>query len=106
MKLTKIRLIDLIPLREAEEENPFGAADDAGAEGDAGDEKGEEEKEEPTKREAPAGIPIEFNRAAVKRYNDQKFLGNQGEVISISKDGVVVKMPNEIEILVNFNDII
>ena len=50
-------------------------------------------------------ITVEFNRAAVKRYNNQKFLGNQGELVSINKDGAIVKMPNEVEIIVNLNDI-
>lgn len=110
MKLSKnnatlIKLVDLIPLREAEEagaeeENPFGGADDA--------EKKDSDKEEkePAKSEAPAGVMVKFNRSAVKRYNDQPFLGNQGQVASIDKNGVVVKMPNEVEILVNFSDII
>ena len=105
MKLSNIRLIDLIPLREAEEEaeeNPFGAADDKGGEEGAAE---EDEKEAKPKAEASTAIPVEFNRAAVKRYNDQKFLGNQGELVSINKDGAIVRMPNEVEIIVNLNDI-
>ncbi len=108
MKLSNIRLIDLIPLREAEEEaeeNPFGAADDKGGEEGAAEEPAEDEKEAKPKAEAPPMIAVEFNRAAVKRYNNQKFLGNQGELVSISKDGAIVKMPNEVEIIVNLNDI-
>jgi hypothetical protein len=109
MKLNNIRLIDLIPLREAEEEaeeNPFGAADDKGGEEGAAEEPAEDDKKEAKpKAEAPPMIAVEFNRAAVKRYNNQKFLGNQGELVSINKDGAIVKMPNEVEIIVNLNDI-
>ena len=106
MKLNNIRLIDLIPLREAEEEaaddNPFGAGGDKPAAED-------KEKEEDKDKAAPvakSALTVKFDRLAVKRYNDANFKGNEGEVVNITKDGLTVKLPNETQILVNFNDIL
>lgn len=106
MKLNNIRLIDLIPLREAEEEaaddNPFDAGGDKPA---ADSEEKEEDKDKATPAAKPA-LAIRFNRLAVKRYNDTNFKGNEGEVVNITKDGLTVKLPNETQIFVNFNDIL
>lgn len=102
-------------LQEAEkeeEENPFAAADDKGGEeggeeaAGEGEEGGEEKEKAPAKPEQPAGVPIKFNASRVKKYNDVNFLSDSGIVKSISKKGVVVTVePDQVDVLVNFDDI-
>jgi hypothetical protein len=123
MSFKMIRLRDLMPLREAEEdkeeaggENPFAAADSGGEEegGEEGAEdaaKGEEEGEEETDAKAAKPQepkhPIEFNIGKVKKYNKANFLSNQGELKSISKQGVIVTvLPDNVDVFVNFDDIL
>ena len=107
MKLSKgtIKLISLIPLKEAEkeaaaEEDPF-----AGAEDDAAEEGGEEEKKKPAESEAPKP-KVKFNVSAAKKYNNGKFLSDEGEIISADKTGMKVRvMPDDVVIHINFQDI-
>ena len=102
-------------------ENPFAAGgDDAaaggeegGAEGeeDAGAEGGEEggEEEEGGAKGAPKqDIPtIEFDFSAVKRYNpNTQFLGSEGQVLKVTKRGLIVNvLPDNVQVVVNFDDI-
>ena len=85
--------------KDTEEENPFAGSEDSG-----GDEAEKDDaKEEPAK---PAGIPLKFNMSAVKKYNDAEFLSDTGVVKSIDKRGIVVTtQPDQVDVLVNFNDI-
>ena len=54
----------------------------------------------------PAGIPIKFDIDKVKRYNTGKFLSDAGVVKSIDKKGIVVTtQPDQVDILVSFDDI-
>lgn len=119
-----------MPLREAEGDeeeagaNPFAAAggeegggeeggdtaaadaggEEAGAEADA--EGGEEEGGDAKTTEAPK-FPIKFNLAKVKRYNNAEFISNQGELKSIDKKGLVITVqPDNVDIFVNFSDIL
>ena len=122
-------------LREAEEEeapkddapaddagggdNPFAAAggDDAGGEEEGGEdtgadaeaEGGEEEEENGAAKPAPQkDVPtIEFEFSAVKRYNpDKQFLGSEGQVMKVTKRGMIVNvLPDNVQIMVNFDDI-
>ena len=102
-----IRLISLLPLREAEkadkgaeEENPF-----AGAEDGAPEEGGEEEKK-PAETESPKP-KVKFNVSAVKEYNKAKFLGDEGEILSADRTGMKVHVvPDDVMIHVNFQDIV
>ena len=99
----------------AEEEDPFAAAagdeggdeapaDDAPADDAEKEEGGDDEKKAPA--EKPAGIPIKFNVSKVKKYNTANFLSDTGVVKSISKDGIVVTtQPDQVDVLVNFDDI-
>lgn len=115
MKLNKKQLAELVRKvvnsyvfeAEEKEENPFGATEDEGGEdAAAGEEGGEEEKGKPAKAEEPAGVPVSFNLSAVKKYNDAGFVSDKGVVKSINKDGVVVTVkPDDVDVLVNFNDI-
>ena len=132
MSFRMIKLKDLIPLREAEGDeeeaggeeagggNPFAAAggdeeggeeggDTGGEEADAeagGDEGGEDESGDAKDTAAPK-FPIKFNKAKVKRYNNAEFISNQGELKSIDKKGIVVTVqPDNVDIFVNFSDIL
>lgn len=107
MKLNRgtIKLISLLPLREAEkeasaeEENPF-----AGAEDGAPEEGGDEEKK-PAKEEAPKP-KVKFDISAVKKYSKAKFLGDEGEIVSADKTGMKIRvMPDDVLIHINFQDI-
>lgn len=118
-------------LREAEEEeapkddapaddaggddNPFAAAgDDAGGGEEGGEETpaedGEEgEEEDGAAKPAPQkDVPtVEFDFSAVKRYNpDKQFLGSEGQVMKVTKRGMIVNvLPDNVQIMVNFDDI-
>jgi len=121
-------------LREAEEEeapkddapaddagggdNPFAAAggDDAGGEEEGGEdtdaaaeaEGGEEEEDAAAKPAPQKDVPtIEFEFSAVKRYNpDKQFLGSEGQVMKVTKRGMIVNvLPDNVQIMVNFDDI-
>lgn len=107
-------------LKEAEEEapaeeegggNPFAAADDKGEEAPAADaapadDAKEKEGEAAPAVAKPAGIPIKFDINKVKRYNTAKFLSDAGIVKSIDKKGIVVTtQPDQVDILVSFDDI-
>lgn len=128
MSFKMIKLKDLIPLREAEGDeeeaggeeagggNPFAAAggDEEGGEegGDAGGEEadaeaGGEEEAGDAKDTAAPKFPIKFNKAKVKRYNNAEFISSQGELKSIDKKGIVVTVqPDNVDIFVNFSDIL
>lgn len=97
------------------EANPFAAAAekaDAGG-GDAeepaadaeagGEEEGKDDKK--AKPAEPAGIVVDFNIGAVKKYNDAAFRSNRGEVKAITKNGLQVAVDNGQTIQVNFQDI-
>lgn len=102
-------------------ENPFAAGgDDAaaggeegGAEGgdDAGAEGGEEDGEEEeggAKGTPKQDVPtIEFDFSAVKRYNpNTQFLGSEGQVLKVTKRGLIVNvLPDNVQVVVNFDDI-
>ncbi len=129
MSFKMIKLKDLIPLREAEEEkdaaggeggeNPFAAATDGGGEegGDSpaadepapddAEEGGDEEKDKAAGKAETPKFPIKFNLAKVKRYNNAEFISNQGELKSIDKKGLVITVqPDNVDIFVNFSDIL
>ena len=108
MKLSRIKLVDLIPLREAkDEENPFGGGEDAAA-GDAGEDTGDEEKDTKGKAKPSGEEPnVKFDVAAVKQYNNNAFTSDTGKIISASKDGLqVMVLPDEVPIFVNFQDVV
>jgi len=101
-------------------DNPFAAAggDDAaggeegGAEGgdDAGAEGGEEgaEEEGGAKAAPQKDVPtIEFDFSAVKRYNpNTQFLGSEGQVVKVTKRGLIINViPDNVQVVVNFDDI-
>jgi len=87
-----------------EEENPFAAGDEGGDEG--GDAKGGDEKGGEKKPEQPTGIPLQFDISKVKQYNKSNFLSDKGVVKSIDKRGIVVTtQPDNVDVLVNFDDI-
>jgi hypothetical protein len=106
------------PAEEGGDENPFAAAEDKPADteepaaaGDAGD-AGEEKEEKPAddkKADAPnvEDITLDFNISRVKKYNpDKRFLGTQGVLKKITKDGMFLNViPDNVEIFVNFSDI-
>lgn len=115
-----------MPLREAEGdeeeaggENPFAAAggDEAGGEGDAAaeepaaddagaEEEGGEEKGD-AKKQPDLKYPIKFNIGKVKKYNNVDFISDQGELKSINSKGMIVTVqPDNVDVFVNFNDII
>jgi hypothetical protein len=127
MSFKMIKLKDLIPLREAEGDeeeagaNPFaaaggeegggeeggdGAAADTGGEEAGAEAGGEEEGGDAKSTEAPK-FPIKFNLTKVKKYNNADFISNQGELKSINKKGMVVTVqPDNVDIFINFSDII
>ena len=130
MSFKMIKLKDLIPLREAEGDeeeaggNPFAAAggEEGGEEGgedaaadtggeeadaEAGAEGGEEEETGDAKDTTAPKFPIKFNLAKAKKYNNANFISNQGELKSINKKGLVVTVqPDNVDIFINFSDII
>jgi hypothetical protein len=121
MSFKTIKLKDLMPLREAEGdeeeaggENPFAAAggeeagaDDAAAEEPAAGEEGGEEEKGDAKPQADLKYPIKFNIGRVKKYNNADFISSQGELKSINSKGMVVTVkPDEVDVFVNFSDII
>ncbi len=121
-----------MPLREAEGDeeeagggNPFAAAggDEGGAEGGddaaaaddaggeeadaAGGEEGGEEQAGDAKKQPDLKYPIKFNIGRVKKYNNADFISNQGELKSINSKGMTVTVqPDNVDVFVNFNDII
>lgn len=120
-----------MPLREAEEKeddagggNPFAAdggdegggeeapADDAAAEEPAADdaaaeEGGEEEDTDATKPKADLKYPVKFNIGKVKKYNNADFISGEGELKSINSKGMIVTVkPDDVDVFVNFSDII
>lgn len=116
-KETTIKLIGeiLSEYRILAEENPFAAAAEEGGDAEAGGEEaagdaeaGGEEKDKEDKEKAPAkpaGIMVDFNISAVKKYNDMPFRSNKGEVKAINKNGIQVAVDNDQIIQVNFQDI-
>jgi hypothetical protein len=101
MKLNKIKLIDLMPLKEAK-------ADDAGANPFAGSEQAGDDKEDkaPKKEESPK-VKIKFDISAVKRYNDAAFTSDEGEIVAADKTGMKVNVvPDQVGIHVNYQDIL
>jgi len=118
-----------MPLREAEGDeeeagggNPFAAAggDEGGAEGEeaaaddaggedaaAGGEEGGEEEAGGAKKQPDLKYPIKFNIGRVKKYNNADFISSQGELKSINSKGMVVTVqPDNVDVFVNFSDII
>lgn len=126
MSFNLIRLKDLIPLREAEGDeeeagggNPFAAA--AGGEGEedaaaeepaaddaaAGGEEGEEKDTAAAKPQPDLKYPVKFNIGRVKKYNNADFVSSQGELKSINSKGMIVTVkPDDVDVFVNFSDII
>ena len=94
------------PAEEEKEANPFAAAaDDKGEEAPADDAE-EKEGETAPAAEKPAGIPIKFDLTKVKKYNTAEFLSDTGVVKSIDKKGIIVTtQPDQVDVLVNFDDI-
>ncbi len=130
MSFNMIRLIDLMPLREAEGDeeeagggNPFAAAggDEGGgeeggeaaaaeepaADDAAAEEGGEEEETAAAKPKADLKYPVKFNIGKVKKYNNADFISGEGELKSINSKGMVVTVqPDNVDVFVNFSDII
>jgi hypothetical protein len=132
MSFKILKLKDLMPLREAEGDeeeagggNPFAAAggDEGGAEGGddaaaaddaggeeadaAGGEEGGEEEAGDAKKQPDLKYPIKFNIGRVKKYNNADFVSSQGELKSINSKGMTVTVqPDNVDVFVNFNDII
>ena len=106
MRLNRIKLIDLIPLREAEgdEENPFaGGGEDAAAE-EGGDEEDDKKDAKADTKQKPN---VKFDMASVKQYNDNDFTSDTGMIISADKKGLqVMVLPDEVPIFVNFQDVL
>ena len=102
------------PAEEEKEANPFAAGGDEAPAADAApaddaaladDAEGKEGEAAPAAAK-PAGIPIKFDINKVKRYNTAKFLSDAGVVKSIDKKGIVVTtQPDQVDILVSFDDI-
>tara|TARA_R110000868_G_scaffold170034_1_gene405121 strand:+ start:269 stop:649 length:381 start_codon:yes stop_codon:yes gene_type:complete len=125
MSFNTIKLKDLMPLREAEGDeeeagggNPFAAAggdegggeeapaDDAAAEEPAAEEGGEEETDA-AKPKADLKYPVKFNIGKVKKYNNADFISGEGELKSINSKGMIVTVkPDDVDVFVNFSDII
>jgi hypothetical protein len=105
MKLNKIRLIDLLPLKEVKEEEGEG---EGGANPFAGSEKaGEEPKEKAPKKEESTKVKIKFNISAVKKYNDAQFTSDVGEIVAADKNGMSINViPDQVGIHVNYQDIL
>ena len=108
MRLNRIKLIDLIPLHEAEgdEENPFAGGEEGGdAAAEGGDEEASDDKDT---KDAPKQKPnVKFDIASVKQYNDNKFTSDAGMIISADKKGLqVMVLPDEVPIFVNFQDVL
>lgn len=120
-----MKLISLLPinLREAEETekdaedtegNPFAAGEDAGEEdasaeegGDTGEADAEGGEEDEKKSEKESGsLDIVFDPNKVRKYNTQNFNGNRGTVVGVSRFGITVKLPDEKNLFVNFEDIL
>ncbi len=126
-----MKLVSLLPLnlREAEkeakdekpaddaeggDENPFAAADDSNkdageeSEKDAAADTGEEAEEGGDAKSSEEAKPLDivFNPTRVRKYNDVKFKDNKGSVVSISRFGLTVKLPDETTVFVNFEDIL
>lgn len=126
MSFNTIRLKDLMPLREAEGDeeeaggNPFAAAggEEGGEEEEApageepaaiaaAEEGGEEEKTSAPKAQPDLKYPVKFNLGKVKKYNNADFISDQGELKSINSKGMIVTVkPDDIDVFVNFSDII
>lgn len=119
MRSNKIKLADLIPLREAEkkdkaEKNPFAGSEDAGEDTSKEEAPADdtEDKDAPKEKEAPKSEEstkpkVKFSIGAVKRYNNAEFLGTEGEIISADKNGMVVNvLPDNVQIIVNYKDIL
>jgi len=128
MNFNVIKLKDLIPLREAEGDeeeaaaNPFAAAGGEGGGDEEADASADASAEEPdadassgaddeettdAKEQPDLKYPIKFNIGKVKKYNNADFISNQGELKSINSKGMVVTVqPDNIDVFVNFNDII
>lgn len=93
------------PFAAAEEEGGTEGGEDTGAEG--GEEGGEEE-EGGAKAAPQKDIPtIEFDFSAVKRYNpNTQFLGSEGQVVKVTRRGLIVNvLPDNVQVVVNFDDI-
>lgn len=97
-------------------DNPFAAGgDDAGGGEEAGGEEAEkkaaedaEEEESGAKAAPQKDVPtIEFDFSAVKRYNpNTQFLGSEGQVLKVTKRGLIVNvLPDNVQVVVNFDDI-
>ena len=129
MSFKMIRLRDLMPLREAEGDeeeagggNPFAAAggDEGGGEeggeeaaaeepaaDDAAAEEGGEEETDAAKPKADLKYPVKFNIGKVKKYNNADFISGEGELKSINSKGMVVTVqPDNVDVFVNFSDIV
>jgi len=122
--------MDLMPLREAEGDeeeagggNPFAAAggDEGGgeeggeaaaaeepaADDAAAEEGGEDEETATAKPKADLKYPVKFNVGKVKKYNNADFISGEGELKSINSKGMVVTVqPDNVDVFVNFSDII
>jgi len=126
MKLNRKSLKELVTklvksyvLVEAEEANPFAAKEEEPAADAAAAAPATTPPAAGATPPAPAAAPaapatppksdldISFNAASAKKYNpNAKFLSSKGVVKSVSKKGVIVTTkPDDVDVLVNFNDI-
>ena len=70
------------------------------------DEGGDKEDSEDTdKAKSSSSLMVKFNMAKVKKYNQYPVVDNSGEVVGVSKNGLSVKVGDNI-VLVNFEDLL
>jgi hypothetical protein len=81
-------------------EDPEEAPDTPAAEDDAQSDKDTEKKS--SKQDS---LDVKFNMAKVKKYNNYPVIDNTGTVTGVSKNGLMVKVGDNI-ILVNFEDLL
>ena len=81
-------------------EDPEEAPDSATPADDA-----EAEKDTEKKSSKQDDLDVSFNMAAVKKYNSYPVIDNTGTVVGVSKNGLAVKVGDNV-ILVNFEDLL
>lgn len=96
-------LAEANPFAAAAEKADAGGGEEPAADAEGGDDKAKDDKK--AKPAEPAGLVVDFNISAVKKYNDKAFRSNRGEVKAITKNGLQVAVDNNETIHVNFQDI-
>jgi hypothetical protein len=94
---------------EAEGDNPFAGGDETekDTEADAPADSGDAESEKDTEKKSSKqdDLDVSFNMAKVKKYNSYPVIDNTGTVVGVSKNGLAVKVGDNV-ILVNFEDLL